>query len=454
MRTQIATRDKALAALASLVSVLIVWLLFLRGSMLDPVHQLRALLKSSAEVAEMRPEEAESLSSIVSGDEADRMRRGMELVERHEFEEAARLLKPLSDKYPILKLPFGALFLEEARKLALHEDDASRRKAIEALELCTSEFAEESYEAHELLASLYRNLGDRTKADVHKGLAAHVAEMREERGTLVVATVISVLFTLVLTLCFFTAYSTLFPRRSTPAATAAVEGAAPRSGPAPETPGAEAGAVKVERSEEERRYGSITKVLSAEERLEQVPLLFQEGLYDDAYAISMKALELDPPVARKVSVMCLEEGVRLYKAGDLERALRLLKTAVELDPHNKTAFTYLANTYIKMDRYEEAVPAYVAALKLDPSNARNYYNLGICHLKLDNVKKALRALEVATEKSPMPEAHFHLAGLYESMGKAAEALFHWKKCMELAQGSPLADRARQRMEALKRRSAD
>ncbi len=96
----------------------------------------------------------------------------------------------------------------------------------------------------------------------------------------------------------------------------------------------------------------------------------------------------------------LEEGVRLYEAGNYTAALPLLQQVVKADPGNGRAWTWLGATYLKLDRVPEARTALERAVVLVPQSPAAHFFLGLAYARLGETEKARAAFQkvLALEK--------------------------------------------------------
>lgn len=68
-------------------------------------------------------------------------------------------------------------------------------------------------------------------------------------------------------------------------------------------------------------------------------------------------------------------GNVLYEMGKFEAAAVNYKKAIELNEQYSDAYNGLGNTFITLQRREEAIKAYKSAIESDPSNSLPFFNL-------------------------------------------------------------------------------
>jgi len=151
-------------------------------------------------------------------------------------------------------------------------------------------------------------------------------------------------------------------------------------------------------------------------------------------------------------------GLAYVRLGKDERAETEFKKTLELSPQNSQAHFNLAKLYQRAGRQAEAAREqetfqklwdrqaadraaegtarelylaghFTGALKefdrlaeLNPASGRFQLGRGLCLLKMGKKDEALAALQKAVQLDPkLPDAHFHLAALYQERGDAARS---------------------------------
>lgn len=242
-----------------------------------------------------------------------------------------------------------------------------------------------------------------------------------------------------------------------PAKGAAASGPGPGAPPAA-TPDAAARAAKAKAlgldldappDESVSGQGQITRVLGAEERLEQAKLLLEEGEWEDAIPVFQKAVQLNPALKKKVAAMLVVAGKRLYDQGQLDGAAQAFELAGSFDSNDIRAHTYLANCKVKSGDFSGATEHYLHVCGIDPQGAVGFYNLGICYEKTGDLPSAIKAFERALAlDAKMANAHFYLGKIYEAQSALPQAAQHWRACFDLAPETAQGRRAQERLAAL------
>jgi Tfp pilus assembly protein PilF len=155
------------------------------------------------------------------------------------------------------------------------------------------------------------------------------------------------------------------------------------------------------------------------------------GELDRAVELYRSALELRP-----------EDGQAWNNLGAVYRALglgddamRAFRMAVEVAPSYAPAWSNLGLTLDAAGREAEAIVAFREALRRDPSNtgakvnlANKYHGLGMA----GEAKTLLR--EVLRDDPSLPEAHYGLARVLEDDGDVDGAVRHYRLFLELGRG--------------------
>jgi len=132
-----------------------------------------------------------------------------------------------------------------------------------------------------------------------------------------------------------------------------------------------------------------------------------------------------------------------------EDAIGAYQRVVAIDPTYAAAWNNLGLLLHRMGRYDEAQVAYGAALEQDGHCCEAVYNLGSLAEDRSDLEEAVRCYRRALGMSPdYADAHFNLAGVLSRLGRAADAVAHWQRYLDLDAGSPWARIARAHLEVL------
>lgn len=94
------------------------------------------------------------------------------------------------------------------------------------------------------------------------------------------------------------------------------------------------------------------------------------------------------------------DGNNLFKDGHYERAAGYFKSALEKNPEHGAAWRGLANSYVQLKRYDEALIAIEKAIKLDPDFGGNYALRGIIYDRSGRHRQAMADYEKSLTMNP------------------------------------------------------
>ncbi len=143
-----------------------------------------------------------------------------------------------------------------------------------------------------------------------------------------------------------------------------------------------------------------------------------------------------------------------------------LKTALKLNPFLPVIHSYIARSYQKEGRLDEAEQEYQEALKINPKNANLHYNIGIIYFKegrldeaitkfkeslkyssdfwqaynglgisykyQDKIDEAIKAYKESVKYNPDDaEAHLELGKIYTEAGELDDAIIEYKEALKI-----------------------
>jgi tetratricopeptide (TPR) repeat protein len=122
----------------------------------------------------------------------------------------------------------------------------------------------------------------------------------------------------------------------------------------------------------------------------------------------------------------------LWTQGQYEEAVEEFQAELANVPDNLQALTYLADTELKINRPEVALPLLDRVLRIDPKMELAHLDRGILLANAGRRDGALRELKVAARLSPSDvKVHWRMARLYQSMGRKDEAEAEFHKTLSL-----------------------
>jgi tetratricopeptide (TPR) repeat protein len=125
-------------------------------------------------------------------------------------------------------------------------------------------------------------------------------------------------------------------------------------------------------------------------------------------------------------------GYLLWTQGHTGEAAQEFQAELKNIPGHNQATLYLADSYIQMNRTEDARPLLESLVKMSPSSSMGHLDLGIVYAEAGRKQEALGEFKTAIALKPDEvNAHWRLGRLYRSMGKTAEANAEFEKSKSL-----------------------
>jgi tetratricopeptide (TPR) repeat protein len=125
-------------------------------------------------------------------------------------------------------------------------------------------------------------------------------------------------------------------------------------------------------------------------------------------------------------------GYLLWIQGQTQEAAQQFQDELENDPEHLQAMLYLADSWIQLNRMDDARPLLEKLVKLNPASAKGHLDLGIVYAEAGRAPDALREFKTAVALKPDDvNAHYRLGRLYRSMGKTAMAKAEFDKSKTL-----------------------
>lgn len=115
-------------------------------------------------------------------------------------------------------------------------------------------------------------------------------------------------------------------------------------------------------------------------------------------------------------------GIASYKNEDFENAAQFAIKAAALNPNDLEAQSLLAESDVKLARWQEAEEPFRRVLAARPDDPDALLGLGHCELALKENQAAVDTLDHLLKVDPtIPLAHFYLSRAYTGLGMKAEA---------------------------------
>jgi Tfp pilus assembly protein PilF len=164
--------------------------------------------------------------------------------------------------------------------------------------------------------------------------------------------------------------------------------------------------------------------------------------YDTAIVHFKKALDLKPDYGEAINSL----GNAYAGKGDWDQAIFYYKKVVTDILYGTPHFGYsnLGNAYYYKKDLELSEKYYLEALNAKPGFTRALQGLARTYIAMGRIPEAVAKLEKAVRKAPdSPALHFQLAKAYQLVLEFKKAYNSYRKVVELAPESPLADQAEQ-----------
>lgn len=164
--------------------------------------------------------------------------------------------------------------------------------------------------------------------------------------------------------------------------------------------------------------------------------------YDQALVRFKRALDLKPDYGEAINSM----GNAYAGKGDWDQAIFYYKKVVGDILYGTPHFGYsnLGNAYYYKGDLELSEKYYLEALNAKPGFTRALQGLARTYIAMGRIPEAVGKLEKAVRKAPdSPALHFQLAKAYQLALEFKKAYDSYRKVIELAPESPLADQAEQ-----------
>ena len=176
---------------------------------------------------------------------------------------------------------------------------------------------------------------------------------------------------------------------------------------------------------------------------------FNKKKYDLAIENYSKCLELKPEFASVRNNL----GLVYLEIGEYDTAIsyfsELSDNYIYATPHYPRF--NMGQAYFYKNNYKEAKRCFREALEMDPQFTIALHWLGRTYIELGNIPEATASLEKAVQMTPeVVEIHFDLGRAYTLSKAYNNAMYEYRRVMELDPGSLLADEAKQHIDMIKK----
>ena len=147
----------------------------------------------------------------------------------------------------------------------------------------------------------------------------------------------------------------------------------------------------------------------------------------------------DPEEVKRQAQSLVDQARELYKNDEDERALEVLKQAIQFDPNHAEAHLRLGMSLAALGKKDEAEEQYKKAVELfkkriqnDSKDSADYFYLGEAYNFLHRDEDAVRAYRQATQiKSDDEETWYQLGSSLNKLARYTEAIGAFEKALEL-----------------------
>jgi tetratricopeptide (TPR) repeat protein len=178
-------------------------------------------------------------------------------------------------------------------------------------------------------------------------------------------------------------------------------------------------------------------------RFENIIELYQRGkayghetlsiFYKKQGMIQKEMEELEKAMALEKNPRYLSKlGAHYLKMGELDRAMLLLRNAIQIDPDDPEVHNNLGVAYTNKGLLDGAILEFKKAIELRPSYSSYYKNLGFALYQKGFIDEAIKQYNVAIILNPEnPSMHYWLGVCYAEKGLLREAIRSLEKSLEL-----------------------
>ena len=139
--------------------------------------------------------------------------------------------------------------------------------------------------------------------------------------------------------------------------------------------------------------------------------------YNEATAHLESALSIDPQMLPAL----LELGNTYRMAGHPRKAVSIMEQAMKKDGSNRAALYLAGLSYLEMEEYTQAIRYFERLASIEAQKHDVFYQLGIAYGRLNQLARA----------------HYNFGKYFAALFQIQEAVFHFKKAEEFAEGNPL-----------------
>ena len=194
------------------------------------------------------------------------------------------------------------------------------------------------------------------------------------------------------------------------------------------------------------QFGFYAESLGGDDAPTIMPLVGATAASPMASRASAIDISLDDVAETTSMTELLDLAADLEAAGEFAEAAEALRAVLQAEPPTAQVVFMLAELLYRAGDLTAARERYYAAVELDPDHLEARASLGCVLAELHEHELAIAALEGVLRQQPdYADAHWHLAGVLDQVGRTDDAARHLRTFIALAPASPWAKLARQRL---------
>jgi len=114
------------------------------------------------------------------------------------------------------------------------------------------------------------------------------------------------------------------------------------------------------------------------------------------------------------------------------KTIEFLQKAITLSPENVDHYNSIGETYLEMNRYDDAIKWHEKGIIINPFHAINLHNLGVAYVKKNDYQKAIKYIEFAIQVNPNEAEYYSTLGYaYENTNQFQEAYNNYHRALKI-----------------------
>ena len=185
-------------------------------------------------------------------------------------------------------------------------------------------------------------------------------------------------------------------------------------------------------------HEAISQVKELNKKYPNVPLLFNIigacykalGQLNHAVKMFQSAVNLKPDYSEAYKNL----GITFKDLSLVDDAVKSFEKAIEFDSNNAVLHFYLANIFEELNQFENSISHHKRAIKINPKFSESFNNLGNVLTKNKRLDEAIENYQYAIEINPnFSEAYNNLGNVYKDLGKFQIGIQNYLKAIEINQ---------------------